>query len=77
MCRHLGAETEENHKKSQSVANNDILHATYQSKLQFTVLVKIKKKNPTTITHGFPGYRCTAETNTRPGSYAFTQMDTT
>lgn len=77
MCRHLGAEFEENHKKPSGVANDDILHATYHRKLQLTFLVKIKKKNPTTITHGFPGYRCTAATNRRPVSYAFTQMDTT
>ena len=76
MCRQTGAETEETHKKSARVANNDVLHATYHSKLQITVLVKIKK-NPTTITHGFPGYRCTAATNRRPASYAFTQMDMT
>ena len=58
-------------KKSAGVPNNDILHATYHSKLQLTVLVKIKKN------HEFPSYRCTAAANTRPASYAFTQMETT
>jgi hypothetical protein len=45
MCKQIGAETEETHKKSARVANNDILHATYHRKLQLTVLVKIKKKS--------------------------------